>query len=434
MKDKEDSTLIFLEKYHLDVRAYDFDENCRNFIDEMKSGLDSGSSLEMVPTFIEKGSTIPTGVPVLVLDAGGTNFRAAIVTFSEDRQPEITKFRKMGMPGIEREYTKIEFYKAIADFIEDLALLVDRIGFCFSYPMDKTSDKDGRLIKFSKEVKAPEVVGTLVGKSVLDTLRSRGINNVKKVIMLNDTVATLLAGRASGGADSYDEYIGLIIGTGMNASYNERNSNIKKISGLPEGGSQLINMECGSYSRAPFGDVDEVYRESTDNPLYFHFEKMISGAYLGPLCLKTMEIAASEELFTETFSSAVAAAAGKRDGFTTADLSRFLAGGLPRELGSAASEEDAEKALELCRALMERAAFLSAVELSAIILRTDRGKTAEKPVCICADGSTFWKLTGFREKIESYLTEYLESKGHFFKFIGIENAPVIGAAVAGLTN
>lgn len=434
MKDKESPLSVFLNKHQLNIANLNFAEDCEKFMDEMETGLSGKSSLEMVPTFIEEASGIPEGKPVLVLDAGGTNFRAAIVTFTEDYKPEIKKFRKTAMPGIEKELSKTDFYNAIVDFIEELAPLADRIGFCFSYAMEKTPEKDGVLIKFSKEVKAPEVQGSLVGKEVLNVLRCRGIDNIKKIVMLNDTVATLLAGKASGGVERFDDYIGLIIGTGLNASYNELNSNITKLPDLPENGSQIINMETGSYSHAPFGDIDKEFRDSTVSPSSYHFEKMISGAYQGPLCLKAMETAAEEGFFSYAFRSAIRAAEGTKDAFTTADLSGLFSNQrLPGRFREAANGDDTEAVLSICGAVLERAAYLSAVKLAAIILKTGKGRTAEKPICICADGSTFWKLTGFKGKIEHYLSEYLGNKA-YFRFIGIDNAPVIGAAVAGLTN
>ena len=54
-------------------------------------------------------------------------------------------------------------------------------------------DKDGRLLQFCKEVQAPEVVGELIGKKLLETL---GMEE-KQIVILNDTVATLLAGKSA---------------------------------------------------------------------------------------------------------------------------------------------------------------------------------------------------------------------------------------------
>lgn len=50
------------------------------FLDEMANGLEgSNSSLKMLPTFIEFKNKIPINEPIIVIDAGGTNLRSAIV-------------------------------------------------------------------------------------------------------------------------------------------------------------------------------------------------------------------------------------------------------------------------------------------------------------------------------------------------------------------
>jgi hexokinase len=52
-----------------------------------------------------------------------------------------------------------------------------------------------------------------------------------------------------------------------------------------------------------------------------------------------------------------------------------------------------------------------------------------------AEGTTFYKLPGLREKVEQYLQEFLvEQKGRYQKIVYVENATLIGAAIAGLTN
>ena len=431
MKDKEFSVSDFLIKHNLDYRKFDFGLTSDIFLKEMEAGLDGGSSLAMIPTFIEDSGEIPPGKPILVLDAGGTNLRAAMVSFSADGKAEIHGFRKKGMPGIERELSKKEFFTEIADFIMDLAEGTDRIGFCFSYPMDKQENRDGRLIKFSKEIKASEVEGELMGQGIINALAARGLDTVKKAVLLNDTVATLLAGKTAEKSGRFSAYIGLILGTGINASYSERNINIIKRPGLPAGGSQIINMEAGGYMRAPHGDIDEIFYGTTSDPSTFHYEKNVSGCYIGPLAFTVLNQAAAENAFSDGFGSVI-----KRiKGFSSQDLSFLLSDGiLPGGMETSAEGNDLETARSLCRAVTDRAAFLAAAGISSIVLKTGRGGPGDKPVCICADGSTFWKLDGFREKIESLMTDYLSSKSICFDIIRIDNAPVIGAAVAGLTN
>ena len=57
----------------------------------------------------------------------------------------------------------------------------------------------------------------------------------------------------------------------------------------------------------------------------------------------------------------------------------------------------------------------------------------EYPVCINIDGSTYYKAFGLREKAEAYLSEILGSRGISYDLVRADDAPMIGAAVAGLT-
>jgi len=148
------------------------------------------SSLRMIPTYIEADNQFFTDVPVVAIDAGGTNFRAALIKFSKQGKLEISNIINAWMPGLEGEISKDEFFQTIAGYVKPLAEKTNRIGFCFSYPTEILPDKDGKLLQFCKEVKAPGVVGQLIGKNLLETMGMPG----KKIILLNDTVATLLAG------------------------------------------------------------------------------------------------------------------------------------------------------------------------------------------------------------------------------------------------
>lgn len=52
---------------------------------EMERGLaGKDSSIPMIPTYVSNQGTLPIGEPVVVIDAGGTNFRCALVSLEED--------------------------------------------------------------------------------------------------------------------------------------------------------------------------------------------------------------------------------------------------------------------------------------------------------------------------------------------------------------
>ena len=196
----------------------DMEDLVRIFTEDMISGLEGKrEALRMIPTYIEAENDFLTDTPVLAIDAGGTNFRAAIVTISESGRITISDTVNYRMPGLDGEISSKEFFSTVADYIRPLAEKVDRIGFCFSYPTEILPDKDGRLIQFCKEVQAPEVHGQLIGKNLLETLGTPD----KKIVLLNDTVATLLAGKSASVGRSYDSFIGFILGTGTNTCYIE---------------------------------------------------------------------------------------------------------------------------------------------------------------------------------------------------------------------
>jgi len=85
--------------------------------------------------------------------------------------------------------------------------------------------------------------------------------------------------------------------------------------------------------------------------------------------------------------------------------------------------------------LIERAAKLVAALLASVVLKTDKGKNPCKPVCITAEGTTLYELKSLKTRIECYLRSFLqEQHGRYVEMVNVDNATLIGAAIAGLTN
>ena len=120
------------------------------------------------------------------------------------------------MPGTEGELSKKEFFEHIAKNIERFKDSYDEICFCFSYAMTITENLDGILTNFSKEIQAPEVVGSYIGTELKEALKAQGWSKIPQVIILNDAAAALISGT---GNPKYSAYIGLILGTGLNCAY-----------------------------------------------------------------------------------------------------------------------------------------------------------------------------------------------------------------------
>jgi hexokinase len=436
MREIKDKVRRFLKDYGMYHEDIDMDACCDTFIQEMQTGLaGKGGSLAMIPTYIEVGRDIPANKPATVLDAGGTNFRVASVHFGKSGKPIIENFVQKPMPGLNKEVTKEEFFETMVGYMAGVADLSNTIGFCFSYPTEILPSRDGRLIRFCKEVKAKQVEGELIGQNLVAAVDAAGYKGQKRVVILNDTVATLLAGMSAFKDRTLDSYIGFILGTGSNCCYIESNRNITKKSDLVPGKEQIVNIESGSFARAPRGAIDVQLDKSTLNPGRYTFEKMFSGAYFGALCLKTLRQAAKQGLFSTTTGAELLAT----EELHTKDVNSFLRHprrGNPLTVSCAkGAGRDYAAVWYVIDALIERAAKLTAVLLSSVVLKTDKGRDPCLPVCITAEGTTFYELKSLRQKTEFYLKEFLQDKyGRFIELVSVENATLIGAAIAGLTN
>jgi hexokinase len=425
------NTQIFLEKHNLRASDFNMEDLVSVFTSEMIKGLEGKeSSLRMIPTYIEAENDFFTDVPVLAIDAGGTNFRAALISFGANGKIETGKISNYRMPGLDKEVSADEFFRSIADYIMPMAEKTQRIGFCFSYPTEILPDRDGILIQFCKEVKAPGVVGRRIGNNLLRTLGTPD----KQIVLLNDTVATLLAGKSASVNKKYDSYIGYILGTGTNTCYIEYNRNILKNSSLDQARSQIINIESGNFGKAPRTDLDVLFDSTTIDPGKYTFEKMFSGGYFGGLCLCVLKTAASEGVFTAESAALIR---------HVTDLSSNDANGFFDDKKNDDNtlkkcfpgKQDAEKCEFIINTIIDRAAKLVAANLAAVILKTGKGKSQERPILITVEGTVFYKLHEFRPRFESYLSNYLNGdKKRFYEFIEVPQSSLIGASLAALIN
>jgi hexokinase len=426
----------FLKKNEMDYERIDIKKEVETFIDDMNMGLAGEPGyMDMLPTYIPMNDVIPSNEPVIVMDAGGTNFRVATVYFDEKKNAVINDFAKYSMPAMKEEISKEDFLKTVVEYLRPVADKSNKIGFCFSYPIVIQPNGDGKPLRFSKEIKLDSLVGEPLGALILEALKEAGYTDEKKIVLLNDTVSTLLGGKATYDHRNFDSYIGFILGTGTNTCYIEKGSNISKLNELSsEYDTMLINMESGGYSRAPYGKMDKEFDQLTKNPGHALFEKMFSGAYLGGLSEVVLKHAVEEKgMFTDAF----------KEGFlqmgevTTIDVNYFMRwpyGDNPfAKICDQADQNDRVTLYHLFDCLIERAAKLTAINLIGVILKIDKGHDPSRPVCITADGSTFYLLKNFKRKLEYYMEEYL-IKGHnlYYEFVEAENVNLTGAAIAAL--
>jgi len=426
----------FLKKYSMDYQSVHITEQAEKFVKEMKRGLaGEGGSLRMIPTFLGPTNQLKIGKPVIVLDAGGTNFRVAVVSFDENYIPHIEDCHVCSMPGTKVEIGRDEFFRQIAQLVLPVADRSDTIAFCFSYACEPTPDCDGIIVEMGKQIMVKGLIGEKLGDGLNAALHEAGCTQKKRIVVLNDSVATLLGGVIAAKERQYDGYIGFILGTGLNASYVEKIEHIPKISGSRCVGNELIvNTESGDYDGFPCGYLDNKYDSTLIDPKTWRYEKMVSGRYQGGMALVVLRQAADDGLFSCEFKNKIQAV---KD-LSSLQLDEFLyqpnGENVLARCCLGAESVDAVTAFFIIDALAERAAKLVAANLAALMIQMKSGKNPLRPVCITADGSTFYKSRLFRKKLDYYMKQSLGGElGLYCEFNRVEDVNLTGTAVAGLS-
>ena len=184
--------------------------------------------------------------------------------------------------------------------------------------------------------------------------------------------------------------------------------------------------------KAPRTDLDISFDNTTMNPGNYTFEKMFSGGYFGGLCLFVLKAASKEGLFSgqgsEKLNSIAELSAEEANNYVSAVNSNGNV-----LVKCFADTEDKEKSSYIIESLIDRTAKLVAANLAAVVLKTGKGTSPEKPVLITIEGTTFYKLHKMKERFGTYFSEYLSGDlKRYVEFTEVEQSSLIGAALAGL--
>ena len=405
----------FLSRHHMDSSQLDAEAIVSAFLEEMQRGCQGQpSSLGMFPAYINATAQPPEG-RVLVIDAGGTNLRLGRLAYVGGALT-VEELIKRPMPGTDGTITAAEFFHTLALALLPLCEDVERACFCFSYPCEVLSDGDGVAVRLTKELSVEGLPGMRLCAPLEEELIRLGAKGHRRWRIINDTVASMLCGMAQV-QESYDEYIGFILGTGFNMCANVSSAAITKApAAAAQGGSCIVNFESGGFDRFLRGTADERLDAKSEAPGAQPVEKCISGAYQTPILTETLLLAREEGLFSENFVipplTSVEVSALCEDGilFPTMDASDY---GLLREINAL---------------LLERAAILSACCLAAAI-RSRTLKTGSR-VCICADGTTFALNPLLKPRTAYHLAALLpDVSADFFQ---VSDATLLGTAYAAL--
>jgi hexokinase len=415
-----------------------------HFIVSLEAGLQSTPSehtkgLPMIPTYV---TSVPNGRErgvFLAADLGGTNFRVCSVHLGGDSTFSLEQ-KKSRIPDdllVAETADELFLYlaKKIQSFVNEFHPDADntdgrfKLGFTFSYPVDQTALNRGSLIRWTKGFKIQDVVGkdvVLLLQQQLDLLKIP----VEVVALANDTVGTLLSHGYSTGAspngNQGETVIGAIFGTGTNGCYLEPIKEIKKLDPkvaeelLKAGKTHMvINTEWGSFDNElkylPNTIYDQRIDEISSNPGYHMFEKRISGMFLGEVLRQVLiDLHSKDLIFTQyrdydklphRLRTAFELDSEVLSHIEIDDSSKLKETELSllQSLRLPTLYEERVAIQTLVRAISRRSAYLSAVPLAGILLRTKALEGYHKEVEIGVDGSVVEFYPGFRSMIRHAL-------------------------------
>lgn len=271
------------------------------YLENVERGLKKETNptavIKCFPTFVQD---LPNGTEkgkFLALDLGGTNFRVLMVELDVgkcDMKSEIYT-----IPADVLVSTGMKLFDFIAECLAKFAQVHGvandnlPLGFTFSFPVTQVGLKAGILRRWTKGFKCDDIVGQDAVKCLIDAIDRRNDVKIDVCAILNDTTGTLMACAWKNPACR----IGLIVGTGSNACYVEKQSNVTTYTDPDMGsGKIIINLEMGAFGEDGSIDFlrteeDRLVDEPTLNRGTQIHEKMVAGMYLGEIVrLRTVNL------------------------------------------------------------------------------------------------------------------------------------------------
>lgn len=245
------------------------------------------SSLEMIDTCIPDNVTGKESGTFLAMDLGGSNFRVSVCAL--DGSSIQTDHHQVAVPDwlMQKTTTGRTFFDFLAREVDGVCPDASNVGLTFSFPLEQVAKNHATLKYWTKGWQSGEDTDDpIVGEDVVGRLNeafARRGSSHKVVVCVNDAVGAQqalsyeLKNRAD--ADSNDNAcdMAVIIGTGFNISYTDRQArnqfNYK---------GDIVNTEMAALKPGiPIStSVDEAI-DREDVPGVHSFEKMMAGKKAG---------------------------------------------------------------------------------------------------------------------------------------------------------
>lgn len=356
-----------------------------------EDGLASDSPCQL-PVYLR---SVPTGTEkaqFLAVDLGGTNCRICLVDLHGDSTFAVTQSKSSVPPAVMVNQTYLPLFDFIAQGIADfLDVHLDpsrqlpfQLGFTFSFTCEQTSLTTGRLLHWDKGWDIPDAVGRdpcVMLQEAIDRMELP----VQVTVLANDSVGTLLT-RSYISGQKTSTLGAVIFGTGTNAAYVEKLSNVRRLGIKADADSiMVINSEWGCLDDKmevlPRTLLDDELDAASVDPGSQMLEKRVSGRYLGEL----LRLAIVRLVRADAFSMTVGEESELfRQGGIDSSLLSELAITDTNEIDNSVqllqvtlsaenvSRVDAQAIQLLAKAIARRAARFAGASLAAIILQSER--------------------------------------------------------------
>ncbi|KAI8366051.1 hexokinase-domain-containing protein [Radiomyces spectabilis] len=425
-------------------------DQLRKFADHLVEELDDGlrkkdedSAIAMLPSWITRHPTGQEKGQYVGLELSGSYVHLYLVELlgqgrTSTRQQKYLVADRLKKGSI---HPLIEFIAGtIGKFLDFIDMKENAggipIGLAISFPLHQTSLQNAVVLKWTKDFDITDANDKDIVALLQTELQKRYIPITIKAV-LNGTAASLLAHSYR----SLDTLLSCTVSTGTNAAYWEKASAVKKCN-FEDGQEVIINTEWGTFGRhhehclpRTFYD-NRVDRESTNAGVH-HFEKMVSGLYLGEIVRQILvDLVDRRILFAGRCSSELnqpqslpvsymnAMEQDESEDLTNVEHIMESIMNIPKT-----SRHDRHIVKRVCQLVSQRAARLVAAGMSAIIKKSGALETG---LTVSVEGTIYEHYPSFPNRVNEALRELYDKK---FENINIGVTPDgngVGAALAAM--
>ncbi|KAG9248370.1 hypothetical protein BJ878DRAFT_531955 [Calycina marina] len=411
----------------------------------------------LLPTGNERGS-------YLALDVGGSTFRVALIELSgtgADGGCKILRTKSIKIDSGIRQLQGSLFFDWMAQRIgetlagqaegKDMSAAPLSMGLSWSFPIEQTSLRGGRLLGMGKGFMAAQgLLGQDLG-NLIQSACSRHSLNVELNAIVNDSSATLLSKAYLDPGTRF----GLILGTGVNAAvhlpvhiFSAQKFGIRPTTWHESAKHVIVNTELSMFGGGylPYTKWDKLLLSTHACPDFQPFEHFASGGYLGEITrlvlvegVQTSGLLAgvlpqslekTYSLETETISRIASDKSLTLKGASDIFSSRHPSSHTP-------TVADLKALQQIAACITQRAAGLVAAGVYALWALRNDAENIDILDCeqtlVAYNGAVLENYPGFRETCQQQLDNLVGASGGktgVIKLVYAEESSLIGAAIA----